>query len=96
MEKLKPYVENLLFDTIVPILYVTEQDLETFTNDPIEYIRNQYDFTETLFQPKNQVSDLLQYLCRHKEGKGKKKKNSKPEYLHKFLGFTVTNLDQYQ
>ena len=53
MEKLKPYVENLLFDTIIPILYITERDIETFQNDPIEYIRNQYDFEETLFQPKN-------------------------------------------
>ena len=85
MDKLKPYVENLLFDTIVPILYITERDIETFQNDPIEYIRNQYDFEETLFQPKNQVMDLLQYLCKHKEGKGKKKAKSKPEYLYKFI-----------
>lgn len=49
MEKLKPFVENILFDTIVPILYVTEQDLTTFNSDPIEFIRNQYDFNETLF-----------------------------------------------
>lgn len=55
MEKLKGYVENILFDTIVPILYVTEQDMNTFNNDPIEFIRNQYDFTETLFQPKSVV-----------------------------------------
>jgi hypothetical protein len=39
----------------VPILYVTEQDMTTFHNDPIEFIRNQYDFTETLFQPKNVI-----------------------------------------
>jgi len=89
MEKLKPYVENILFDTIVPILYVTEQDITTFESDPIEYIRNQYDFTETLFHPKNVVQDLLKYICKHKEGKGKKKAKSKPEYLHKFLGFAV-------
>jgi len=55
MEHMKPMVENILFDTIVPILYVTLQDMETFENDPIEFIRNQYDFTETLYQSKNQV-----------------------------------------
>lgn len=53
MDKLKPFVENILFDTVVPILYVTERDITTFQNDPQEFIRNQYDFTETLFQPKN-------------------------------------------
>lgn len=93
MEKLKPFVENILFDTIVPILYVTEQDIETFSNDPIEFIRDQYDFTETLFQPKNVVQDLLIYICKYREGKGKKKAKAKPEYLHKFLGFAVQNLN---
>ena len=49
MEKLKPYVENILYDTIIPIMFITQKDMTTFNNDPIEYIRNQYDFTETLF-----------------------------------------------
>lgn len=40
MEKLKPFVENILYDTVVPILYVSERDITTFTNDPVEYIRN--------------------------------------------------------
>jgi len=55
MEKLKPFVENILYDTIVPILFITERDITMFETEPIEYIRCQYDFTETLFQPKNQV-----------------------------------------
>jgi len=55
MEKLKPFVENILHDTVVPTLYITERDVNSFNNDPIEYIRNQYDFTETLFQPRNQI-----------------------------------------
>jgi len=89
MEKLKPFVENIMYDTIIPILYVTEQDMTTFTNDPVEFIRNQYDFNETLFQPKNVVQDLLMYICKYREGKGKKKQKAKPEYLHKFLQFAV-------
>jgi hypothetical protein len=93
MEKLKPFVENILYDTIIPIMFITQKDVSTFQNDPIEYIRNQYDFTETLFQPKNQVQDLLCYLCKYS---GSKKKKSKPEYLHKFLNFAVKNLNEYQ
>jgi hypothetical protein len=53
MEKLKPYVENILYDTIIPIMFVSQKDINMFNNDPVEYIRSQYDFTETLFQPKN-------------------------------------------
>jgi hypothetical protein len=40
MEKLKPFVENILYDTIIPILFVTERDVTTFNNDPVEFIRN--------------------------------------------------------
>ena len=55
MEKLKPFVENILYDTVVPILFISHKDLQQYENDPVEYIRAQYDFTETMFQPKNQV-----------------------------------------
>jgi hypothetical protein len=40
MEKLKPFVENILYDTIIPIMFITQKDMATFNNDPIEYIRN--------------------------------------------------------
>jgi hypothetical protein len=53
MENLKPFVETILFDCVIPIMFVTQKDMETFENDGVEYIRNIYDFTETLFQPKN-------------------------------------------
>ena len=100
MDKLKPFVENILYDTIIPIMFITEKDMTSFTNDPVEYIRNLYDFTETLFQPKNTVQDLLVYLCRYssqkkKKKKGGKSKRGKPDYLHPFLAFAVKNLEEY-
>ena len=39
MEKLKPYVENILYDTVIPIMFITEKDMNSFQTDPIEYIR---------------------------------------------------------
>ena len=96
MEKMKPFVENILYDTIVPILFITHKDLQAFENDPIEYIRQQYDFTETMFQPKNQVQDLLSYLCKYSSDRKKKgKKKPRPDYLHKFLEFTIKNLNEF-
>lgn len=95
MEVLKPFVENILYETIIPILFVTEKEISSFEQDPIEFIRNLYDFTESMFQPKNQVQDLLCYLVAYCSIKKKKNKNSgkmklpKPDYLEKFLAFTV-------
>lgn len=40
MEYLKPYVEDILQNIIIPIMLVTDNDIKTFENDPIEYIRN--------------------------------------------------------
>ena len=92
MNMLLPYVENLLFETIIPIMLITHRDVTLFKDDPIEYIRKQQDFTETLFAPKNAVVDLLLYLCSYKSSK----KNKKPDYLNKFLEFCLSNLNQYQ
>lgn len=95
MAKLYPFVEKLLFEMIIPIMQVTHADVCLFQEDPIEYIRKQNDFTDTLFQPKNSVVDLLSRLCTYKPKEGSKKKQKRPEFLHKFLEFCVNNLNQY-
>ena len=97
MDKLKPFIENILYETIIPIMLITQKDATLFHDDPIEYIRKQQDFTETLFMPKNTVIDLLQYVCSYistPKVKGKKAKR-KPDYLFPFLSFAVTNMVQY-
>jgi hypothetical protein len=94
MDLLRPFVENLLFETVIPIMLISHKDVTLFKDDPIEYIRKQNDFQETCFSPKNTALDLMQYLCTYKEGT-KKKKQKKPAYLHKFLEFCVSNLIQY-
>jgi hypothetical protein len=63
MDKLKPFVEKLLYEVIVsPIMLITHRDITLYKDDPIEYVRKQNDFTETLFTPKNTAVDLLTYL----------------------------------
>jgi hypothetical protein len=64
-------------------MLITHKDITLFKEDPIEYIRKQFDFTETLFAPKNNAVDLLMYLCKYKTKKGKKQ----PDYLKGFLTF---------
>lgn len=53
MIKLKPFVETLLYDHIIPIMFITQRDITQFSNDPIEFIRSQYDFQEATFAAKN-------------------------------------------
>lgn len=92
MDMLRPFVENLLFETIIPIMLISHKDVTLFKEDSIEYIRKQNDFSETCFAPKNTSVDLMTYLCTYSP---KKKGKKKPVYLHKFLEFCVNNLVQY-
>lgn len=41
MKILKPYIENLLFEVLIPILLVTHKDVVLMKEDPIEFIRKQ-------------------------------------------------------
>lgn len=90
MNKLKPYIENIMYETAIPIMMATQRDIQLFNEDPIEYIRKQEDFTETLYMPKNTVIDLLQYITMHKSDK-----KGKPDYLFPFLNYAVTNMNSY-
>lgn len=81
MTILKPFVENILYETIVPIMLITHKDATLYKDDPIEFIRKQMDFTETMFSARNSIIDLLDKLCSYKSNK----KLKKPDYLHQFL-----------
>jgi hypothetical protein len=62
MEKLKSFMDQIMYDTILPIVMITERDEQLYQNEPIEYIRNQDDFTETMLAPKHQALDLLSQI----------------------------------
>ena len=90
MTVMKPFIDNLLYETIVPLMLITQKDVALFRDDPIEFIRKSSDFEETVFNVKNQVVEFLIRLCRYKSVK----KNKRPDYLHKFLDFALSNLVQ--
>jgi hypothetical protein len=94
MAKLKPFIENIMYETAIPIMMATERDISLFTEDPIEYIRKQEDFTETLYMPKNTTIDMLQYICMFKSGGDKA--SVKPDYLFPFLNYAVNNMKNYK
>lgn len=69
MNVLKGFAEKILYEHLIPVMFVTQKDMQLFQEDPIEYIRKQFDFTSTLFTPKNAGSDLLTFLTDYKETK---------------------------
>ena len=59
MNKLKPYIDNILYETAIPIMLVSHRDMDLFQNEPIEYIRKCDDLIETIYMPKNTCVNLI-------------------------------------
>ena len=53
MDKFKPYIIDLLFESLIPIMFITEADMENFEINPVEYINKMADFEETMFNSKH-------------------------------------------
>jgi len=92
MTALQPHVDRILYTVVIPTMKITQRDEELLLTDPIEFIRKQEDFTETLFMPRNTIIDLLSYLCSFKPSKGK---GVLPLYLTPFLNYVGSNLSEY-
>jgi hypothetical protein len=91
MNKLKPFIENILYECVIPIMLVSHRDISLFQEDPVEYIRKCEDLIETIYMPKNTCLDLLQYVCQYKS-----KKKGKPDFLIPFLTYSTNNMVEYQ
>lgn len=59
MNKMLPFMENILYETAIPLMLASQKDQQLFTDDPIEYIRKQFDVMETLYMPKVTTVELL-------------------------------------
>ena len=93
MDKLKPFVVQLLTEVVVtPLMLITHKDITLFKEDSIEYVRKQQDFSETLFAPKNTAIDFLTYAIQYRSSK----KVKVPDYLTGFLQYCAHTLHQYQ
>ena len=88
----KPFIESILYEHIVPIMMVGETDLALFYDDGIEYIRKQQDFSDSFYSPRNVAIDLLKVICSYKS----EPKQKTPEYLGGFLKFCSDNLQTYK
>ena len=54
MEVLKPYIATLLTSTILPILEISDNEIKTFEELPLQYIQNLCNANETVFSSRTQ------------------------------------------
>ena len=39
MAKMLPFMENILYETVIPLMIISNRDIQLFEDDPIEYVR---------------------------------------------------------
>jgi len=62
-ELLKDHIEDLLFDVLVPAMFLTQKDEEDWTENPIEFIRGEEDIQERNNTLKTIATYVLSKLC---------------------------------
>ena len=86
---LRPHVHKLLETSVLPTLYVTVKDIETFTEDPIAFVRSQCGAgADTEVEPQKAIQELLVNLT-------KPAPDGDSQVLTDFFGFALKLLDKY-
>ncbi len=86
---LQPYIDNILFETAVPVIIVSSGDAFQFREEPVEFLRREQDSANNI---KLSMIELIVMICNYKHDK---KDDNPPVYLQPFLQFCLTNLHQY-
>lgn len=60
---IRPHVDTLLAQVVFRYLYFSDDDEDLWLNDPAEYVRKQYDFTEDFTSPRMAASNLLSKMA---------------------------------
>lgn len=91
---IKPHMEDVLFKYCLPLLRLTPTEVEEFNENPVSYIRAQFDVSDTLNSTKNSAIDLMNYFATYKENE--ENKEEQPIYLSKFVHHLYEGLNECQ
>ena len=62
-----PHLEKIMFDVLIPMLFLTPKDESVWNTDPDEYVRKEDDFTQISNNNKNAAMDLIEEICKHSD-----------------------------
>jgi len=82
---LKPNCQPLLQQVLFPLLSITPAEQEEFEDDPVNFVRSQFDIMEEYYSPRKNVEDFIADLFRYRS-----KKNMIP-----LMEFLVNRLNEY-
>lgn len=83
-ECIKPHLSTILNTHIIPLLFLTEKDVEDFEADPIEFVRKTKDISENFYSAKGAALELISQATRYKSVKDDA---AIPDYLEFFFQY---------
>lgn len=83
------HVTGILYEVSLPLLLITEKEYKLYSEDSIEYVRQQVDNSNS-FNVKTSIKSFIKYACTFK----KSRKDKISEYLMGFLQIIASNLNQ--
>ena len=93
IEFIKPHMETILSTYVIPLMLLTEKDVEDFETDPIEFVRKSNDSTASFYSSKSAVIDFIGPAIRFKSNP--KDEQALPDYLEFFFNYCLNNLAEY-
>ena len=92
-QQLKDEFEEILFKTCLPLLKMSPLEVEEFNDNPVSYIREQFDVSDTVNSTKNTAIDMMMYFATYKPDETSKEM---PPYLEKFISYLYESFNEYE
>jgi len=82
-----PHIKTILFELTLPLMLVTQYEMETWTSNPIEYVRLQVDNSNS-WNVKRTNQDMIKAICSIRSTR----KNKISDYLTNYLSLLVDQM----
>lgn len=88
-----PHIESLLSSYVIPLILLTEKDIEDFEWDPIEFVRKTRDTSDVMYTAKSSVLDFITHATRYRSNK--EDETAIPDYWEYYFQYCIDNLTEY-
>jgi hypothetical protein len=60
---LKENLDTILYKVALPILLLSDEDMEMFVEQPVEFVLNPVDYIDSSLNPKRCMIDFINFVC---------------------------------
>lgn len=77
-----PHCMDLMKEYAIPLVMLTNKDIEDFNDNPVDFIRRMKDITETFYSCKHSAVEMILLFSFYKS-----KEDQEPDFLREYFSF---------